>query len=472
MPLTVSELVQKAKAAIGDGDLEKAETYKNQATALKALELLDEPAPVDTSAADAMKATITELQAFKARIEAEPATNKAGHLIVTDDETDKELRERPYKSLGDFLMAVKSNGQGNFDKRLAALRSGDAADEGGFNLTKAVGASVVGSMTGAAQKRANQKAITGLGTQQGATGGFLVATDENMSILERVYTSGQLLQRIDLTGISAGSNGMTFNVVNETSRANGSRGGGIRGYWMGEGSSYTASTPVFRQIDLRLKKAGALVYATDEMLADASALESYIMRNLPAELRFVVEDSIVNGTGSGQPLGVLNSGATVSISKETNQAATTIVTANVLKMWARRWVGANDYVWLINQDIGPQLHQLSLGVGTGGQLTYMPPGGLSGLPYATLLGRPVLEVEYAQTLGTVGDIMLVSLNEFQAIDKGGIESASSMHVNFTTGENVYRFTYRFDGQSKWNAALTPKNGSNSVSPFVTLATRS
>jgi len=122
--------------------------------------------------------------------------------------------------------------------------------------------------------------------------------------------------------------------------------------------------------------------------------------------------------------------------------------------------------------VTPQLHALSLDIGTAGQLVYMQPGGLSGLPYGTLYNRPVIEVEYAQTLGTAGDVILASLNEFQAIDKGGIQSASSIHVNFTTGEQVFRFTYRFDGEPKWSAALTPKNGTNTVSPYVTLAARS
>lgn len=458
---TINEFVQKAQTAIAAGNLEEAETFTKQAKALKALEDL-QPAP-------AVSPELADLRAMKAKLDAEPAIKSAGHLVVTGDEADRALQARPFTSMGDFLLSVKNHNQGISDQRLLGLRSNDPADEGGFSVVKAVGPAVVGSLFGAAQKAS--KAITGLGTQAGSAGGFLVDTDNNMSIMERVYNTGAILQRIDLTGISAGSNGMTFNAEDETSRANGSRRGGIRGYWLGEGGSYTASAPKFRQIELKLKKAGALVYATDEMLADSVALESYIMRNLPGELRFVVEDSTINGTGAGQPLGILNSGAVVEIAKDVGQAAATVTSTNIMRMWARRWVPGTDYTWLINQDVTPQLHALSLDTGTAGQLVYMPPGGLSGLPYATLYGRPVIEVEYAQTLGTAGDIILASMGEYQAIDKGGVQSASSIHVNFTTGEQVFRFTYRFDGQPKWASALTPKNGTNTVSPFVTLAAR-
>jgi HK97 family phage major capsid protein len=253
-------------------------------------------------------------------------------------------------------------------------------------------------------------------------------------------------------GISAGSNAMTFYAEDETSRADGSRRGGIRAYWAAEAAEKTASQPKFREMEMKLRKVVGLVYATDELLADATALEGWILSNLPEELRFVVEDSILNGTGAGQPQGILASGAVVSVAKETGQAAASIVGENIMKMWARLWnTSRRSVVWLINQDTLPQLMQLQLPVGTGGVPLYMPPGGLSAAPYGTILGRPVLESEY--------------------VEKGGVEAASSIHVRFVYDETCFRFVYRVDGQSKWNAALTPKNGTNTVSPFVSLATR-
>jgi HK97 family phage major capsid protein len=162
----------------------------------------------------------------------------------------------------------------------------------------------------------------------------------------------------------------------------------------------------------------------------------------------------------------------VSVAKETGQAAASIVGENIMKMWARLWnTSRRSAVWAINQDTLPQLMQLQLPVGTGGVPLYMPPGGLSAAPYGTVLGRPVIESEYCQTLGTVGDIMLLDFNQYQMIEKGGVEAASSIHVRFVYDETCFRFVYRVDGQSKWNAALTPKNGTNTVSPFVSLATR-
>jgi HK97 family phage major capsid protein len=215
-----------------------------------------------------------------------------------------------------------------------------------------------------------------------------------------------------------------------------------------------------------------LVYATDELLADAAALQAYVMQILPEELRFLAENSIINGTGAGQPLGILNAGCLVSVAKETGQAATTLEAENVINMYARRWVGVNDYIWLINQDVEPQLHQMNLPVGTGGALVYMPPGGLSQSAYGTLYGKEVIPVEYCPTLGTVGDIILVSPSQYQMVEKGGIQSAMSIHVRFIFDEQTFRFVMRLDGQPLWHNALTPFQGTNTVSPFVALATRS
>jgi HK97 family phage major capsid protein len=141
-------------------------------------------------------------------------------------------------------------------------------------------------------------------------------------------------------------------------------------------------------------------------------------------------------------------------------------------MWARRYIGARDYIWLTNQDTFEQRMQMAIGVGTGGELVYMPPGGISGSPYGSIFGAPVIESEYSATLGTVGDLLLISWREYQMIEKGGVQSASSIHVRFIYDETCYRFVWRLDGEGKWSAPLTPHNGTATVSPFVALATRS
>jgi HK97 family phage major capsid protein len=423
-----------------DALMQEAESYRERAKAVKAAQTLRS----------------------ETKPEAKPEPPKSG-LVITTDEADNALKARPYKSFGSFLMDVKSAAGNIVDQRLLPLRQ----DDGSFALEGAMGADFVGSLTETASK-----AVLGLNEGVGSQGGFLVGTDRAGGLLARVYEVGEILRRVKMTGISANSNGMTFNAEDETSRADGSRRGGVQAYWMAEAGDKTASKPKFRQIELKLKKEAGLVYATDELLQDANALESYIMSMLPEELNFVAEDSIINGTGVGMPLGILASGALVSVPKETAQAADTVVGINVLKMWSRMWGRSRkNAVWLINQDVEPQLYGLEIPMGTGGQLIYMPPGGISGTPYATIFGREVIAVEYCSTVGTVGDIILADFSQYQAIEKGGIQSASSIHVQFLTDQTVYRFIMRIDGEPMWASPLTPFKGTNTLSPFVALASR-
>jgi HK97 family phage major capsid protein len=129
-------------------------------------------------------------------------------------------------------------------------------------------------------------------------------------------------------------------------------------------------------------------------------------------------------------------------------------------------------VWYVNQNTLPQLYTMSIAVGTGGQLVFTPPGGLSAAPYGTLLGRPVVPIEQCAALGTVGDIILADLSKgYILAEKGGIQSAMSIHVRFEYAESVFRFILRMDGQPVRASALTPYKGSETLSHFVALATR-
>lgn len=316
------------------------------------------------------------------------------------------------------------------------------------------------------------KAASGLNESNPSDGGWLVPPQVSNEMLRRVYDTGVLASRVRRIPIT--SNSLKINAIDESSRANGSRWGGIQAYWEGEAEAYTGARPKFRQMQLALKKLTGLCYATDELMDDANALASVISQGFEEEFGFKVDDAILNGTGAGQPAGILNSASLVSVSKETGQAAATIVPENLVKMWSRCWGRSRrNAVWLINQDIEPQLHTMGMEFGIGGgQLVYMPAGGLSGEPFGTLFGRPVIPVEQAATLGTVGDIVLADLSQYLWVDKGPVTPSSSVHVRFLYDEMTFKFTYRADGQSVWNSALTPKNGSATLSPFVALATRS
>ena len=314
---------------------------------------------------------------------------------------------------------------------------------------------------------------TGLNEGTPSEGGFLVQTDFASELIKRTYATGILPAKCRRLTVSPNSNGLKINAVNETSRADGSRWGGVQVYWKAEAAAKTPTKPAFRQIELDLKKMVGLCYATDELLQDANALQDVMLQAFSEEMGFKLDDAIIRGTGAGQPQGILGSGALVTVTIETGQTADTLNVQNVIKMWARCYARSRmNAIWLINQDIEPQLFTLGIPIGTAEQLVYMPPGGISGQMYGTLFGRPVIPIEQCSTLGDLGDIILFNPEDYVLADKGGIQSASSMHVMFVYDEMVFRFVYRVDGQPIWNAPLIPYTGAaNTQSPYVTLAAR-
>ncbi len=362
-------------------------------------------------------------KAIKAYEEAQPKI-KGGYAEVTEDETDRSLKANPFTA-AEFFQAVKMAEMypGQEERRLLPFKA------------------------------------TGLNEATPSQGGYLLPPQIAAGIHQNMWSVGSVLSRFNPIRVTG--NSLTINAVDETSRADGSRMGGVRGYWLAEAAQKTASKPKFRQIDLKLKKVAALCYATDELLADASALESWIGNEVPNELRFNVEAAIINGDGVGKPLGILQSGSLISA---TRTDASEIDAYDIGRMWARRLPGYNDYVWFVNPAVYPQLLNMTIG-----DMPVYAPSVRPDVPFGSLLGRPVIENEYCPNLGTAGDILLASPSAYALITKGGVEAASSIHIKFDYDETAFRFVYRVDGQPYYNAAITAYDGFNTVSPFVALA---
>lgn len=324
-------------------------------------------------------------------------------------------------------------------------------------------------------------------------GGFLVGADISEKIYQRTYLTGEITRRCQRQPISANSNRLKLRVVDEDSRADGSRMGGVLAFWANEADTFMFTRPTFREIELFLNKLTAVVFATDELLTDAPALEAWIMNNMPTELAFRVEDAIFQGTGVGQPAGIFKSAAFLALTP--GATATVVTTTDVLAMWAQFWhPGLRNHIasiatenltppgqnvgqipsaaWFIDQTVIPQLFGLQMGTGTGAAviLLYHPPGEnpLYG-PYGELLGLPVIPTEHNAVLGTVGDIVLADMSQVLLADKGAPQVAASMHVRFLQNEMAFRFTYRVDAQTTWKKPLTPKSGGSLLSPFIGLA---
>jgi HK97 family phage major capsid protein len=359
---------------------------------------------------------------------------------VSPAQVTRDENERPFANFGEQLLAVEkaANDPANIDKRLIALNA------------KATGGSAL----------------------IGPDGGFLVQTDFSQAILKRMNEVGVLASKVQHIPVSGNADSVEIPYVDETSRATGSRWGGVQVYRVGETDAASASRPKINKMKTELSDIRGLAYMTDRQLRDAGAMASVYTEAFGEEFAWVLDNEIYRGAGGVQCLGVLNSGALISVSKETGQDADTFVFENAIKMLARlhpRSMGKAE--WYINQDVWPQLLTMNLGLGTAATPVFLPPGGASQAPYGTLFGRPINVIEHASTIGDQGDVVLADLSQYFVIEKGGLESASSIHVKFTTHEQAFRWQLSVNGQPKWKTALTPANGTSTVSPFIALDAR-
>lgn len=254
--------------------------------------------------------------------------------------------------------------------------------------------------------------------------------------------------------------------------------GAMMAYWKDELDEKTATKPKFGKVTMSLNKLCILIYSSDELLEDSPiSMEPLLMKKSVDVFGWKTDEAILRGTGAGQPLGILNAGnlAKIPVAKETGQAAATIKAENIGKMWGRMFsMSKKNAIWVGNDDIFPQLFKMSIAVGTGGSVVYMPAGGLSGAPYETLMGKELVWTEHASALGTEGDLSLIDFGEYLVGQKrgagAGIQFAKSIHLMFLHDQTAFRYVIRLDGQPWWPKPFTPKRGSTR-SPFVTLASR-
>jgi HK97 family phage major capsid protein len=303
-----------------------------------------------------------------------------------------------------------------------------------------------------------------------AEGGFLVPEEFRTELLRTALEGALVRPRARVIPMSVPR--INFPMVEDTTHT-GALFGGVQAYWSEEYGTLTNSSGKFGRVTLDAQKLTMRTHLPNELVNDSSiSVTSYVEQAFPTALRWFEDDAFIRGNGVGKPLGFLDAGntAAVSVTKETGQAADTIVWENLIKMYARMLpTSIGSAVWIANLDTFPELATMALSVGTGGSAIWLN-NGVQGPPL-TILGRPVLFTEKAPTLGDAGDINFVDLSYYLIGDRQQMTAMWSEHVEFNTDAVAYRLISRVDGRPWLKNAITPNKGSNTLSPFVKLAAR-
>lgn len=369
-------------------------------------------------------------------------------LSAKDEAAEKEAKKQDglFKTFGEYLCAiVKMRRDGVPDNRLTYLDSKGNLLKPGVNV--------------------HGKATLTEGTD--STGGFLVAPQFG-SLLEAEGLEMAIIRPRAFV-VPMSSDTLSYPRVNETNRTSTVKGG-IVGYWQGEGSTYQESEPTFGEIKLTAKKLMGYTKVTEELMADSGvSLDPFIRREFAEAWAWFEDIAFLRGTGSGQPLGILNAPALIGV---TRQDTDDTIFEDILNIYSRTSVGSRDRLfWLANHELLPKLLRMHAGNTTtnayGAQLVWQQ--NIYDPIKNQIFGRPIIFTEKMSAQGVVGDIGAFDLSKYIIGDRQGITIDLSNQVYWTTGHIAFRFTERCDGQPMVASAITPYKGTATLSPFVTLA---
>ncbi len=377
-----------------------------------------------------------------------------GRQLAQVHDLSEDDPARGFASLPEFLGAVRRACLPTCavpDRRLTALYDrGDGPLFGdGWVATSGYQAAPVGFMSG------------GSGT---AGEGYLIPPLYREEIMQVVYGEGDLagLVRDEVVGNSE--------VRAPTTEAAPWGTEGLQIGWSGDGSLLAASKPQTRGLLLELLPCYCFVTATEELGSDAPRFAARIKRSVALAFQWTLSESFMHDAGVDRPMGWLNSPAAVEVPKEAAQTAGTIVSANILKMHARRLITpAAQYTWLASSTAIPQLADLQTATGNA---LFRQGAGRPGDPEGSMLGIPVMASDHCPELGDSGDIQLVALKTYYAPRRdAGMQADTSIHVFFDYSIGAYRFMIQTNGQPLLSAPVTPAHGTDTVSHFIALAER-
>lgn len=417
-------------------------TYTDKVGASKALFEQARAILVNPEAPAEQKATVERMIFDAKALQTEAMQLKSideahGALLAANGGLDT-VAPSGFRRLGEFLHAVWQVGKG-----LPAHKSlrfiADKDDDGPEDLKTLSGAT-------------------------GAGGGFLVPP-EFQTTLQGVIGEVALV-RGRATVIPMRRRSVSIPVLDQTSTTAGIPHwfGGMRFYWAEEGELKTETTPSFRQMQLIARKLIGYTRSTDELLDDSAiSLEAFFGSPLgfAGGVAWMEDYSFLQGTGAGQPLGVIPAPATYL---QARVAAGAVGFQDLARM-VEHFLPSGRGVWFITQSAMAEIIQMA---GPTAYPSYIwSTNAAAGIP-GTILGMPVVWTEKLPVLGAKGDVVLADWRYYLIGDRQATTIESTKFDRWQYDETSWRVVHRVDGRPWLSAPITLQDGSTQVSPFVVL----
>jgi len=361
-----------------------------------------------------------------------------------DEEIQKEIKDNKFKSFGEFMTSIYR------------LRKGGEADNRLRYIDKH------------GRINAVEKALAE-GTD--SAGGFLVPEIFQAELFQ-LALENSLVEPNGAMVVPMTSDTLLYPRVNDTTHAS-SVFGGIVAYWTAEAATMTASQPAFGQVRLQANELTGYTQVSNVLMQDSAiSLEPFLKRAFAEAWAWYRDLAFIRGTGSGQPLGILNAGALVSV---TRQDTDEVFIQDIINLYSRMLPASRDRaVWFMNHEVLGQLMRMvsanATPAATKERLVFI--GNVVDPIKKTIFGRPYFVTEKMSALGDAGDIGFFDLSYYLIGNRQPLTIDVSEHVAFTSNQIAWRFVTRVDGQPWLASAITPYKGTATLSPFVTLSATS
>lgn len=279
-----------------------------------------------------------------------------------------------------------------------------------------------------------------------SAGGFLVPPDVSSDLVRTRYTNSVLRALFSTVQVSSDE----FQIPSVT--------GGLTAGWVAELAEKPSADLTFASATTNIFTAAGLAVVSNQLLKDANwSVDQLINTDLAFRLAQLEEIAFINGSGTGQPRGILNtsgvgtvaltSTAVIDLLEAIVTGITNVYTEykgppDAIVMHPRTWAriaiartegGAGDQFL-----VGP-----GSGLGGARNATDPLPGyGQGALPVGSIFGFPVYTTPNVPTnLGAGTNESRVIVGNFKTgliLDREDITYASSEHVYFTSNRTVFR----------------------------------
>ena len=371
--------------------------------------------------------------------------NSPGQVLTVQEETKKKGRH----DFGDFCASIycANGGKGNLSPQDAQAKLYNQYESGQRSGDDGIHTQVLSEASGTA-------------------GGYLVPQEFRNELFTIAAETAVVRPRATVMRMSSRS--MVFPAVDLTTDAGADETqffGGVSASWIETDTQKPSTQPAFRNLEFVAHELAGFTEVGNGLLADSgTALGPFLNTAFAGAINWYEDLAFIKGTGSGQPLGLTNSPAKISVTKDVADEFGLADAAEMLTKLLPSSHASKSTVWIMNISLLEQLVQFA----TATTLVWIP-NARQALPM-TLFGIPIIFTEKLPVITStdeVDSVLLADLSYYWIGDRQDSEISASIHANFTQNQTVWRFSHRVDGQMSLNGPINMADGTD-TSPLVSL----